>query len=48
MKNFCGFISDPENIYAFQFRRESTNDTLLLSARFKTDHYPSTRRYTTI
>jgi len=42
IKNFCGFIADPENIYAFQFRRESTNDTLLLSARFKTDHYPST------
>lgn len=42
MKNFLRFISKPENIYGFTFRRESTNDTLLLSARFNTKHYPTT------
>ena len=43
MKIFSSFVSNPQNVYGFSFFMTSIRDTTLLSTRFITPLYPSTR-----
>jgi hypothetical protein len=43
MKIFSTFASNPQNVYGFSFFMNSIRDTTLLSTRFITSGYPSTR-----
>jgi hypothetical protein len=42
LKVFSSYISKPKNVYGFTIYKTTVRDTLLLSARFTSPHYPTT------
>lgn len=42
MNNFSAFISKPDNVYGMTIYKTTVHDTLMVSARFMSPHYPTT------